>query len=110
MIEAVREREHFDLDPATALRVGEAAVARRKKGPPTDRAANATVVIKNEKDLDREDLRGIAPPLAEIFAAPGLPPEVHPFLSDGGVEPTRLTCNTKETNYRHQLSRQAVAS
>ena len=110
VIEAVRNREHFDLDPATALRVGEAAVARRKKGPPTDRAAYAKVVIANEKDLYAKLLRDIAPPLAEIVAAPDLPPEVHPFLSDGALEPTCLTCNTKETNYRHQLSRQAVAS
>lgn len=110
VIEAVREREHFDLDPATALKVGEAAVARRKKGPPADRARYAATVIANEKDLYAKLLRGVAPPLAEIVAAPDLPPEVHPFRSDGALEPTCLTCHTKETNYRHRVSRQEIAS
>jgi hypothetical protein len=110
VIGAVREREHFDLDPATALRVGVAAVARRKAGPPTDRAAYAKVVIANEKDLYAKLLRGVAPPLAEITAAPDQPPEIHPFASDGALEPTCLTCNTKEHNYRHQVPRKAAAA
>jgi len=110
VIEAVREREHLDLDRATALRVGEAAVARRRQGPPTDRARYAATVIANEKDLYAKLLRGVAPPLAEIISAPGLPPEAHPFRSDGSIEPTCLTCHTREANYRHQVSRQDVAS
>ena len=109
VIEAVAERGHFGLDRATALTVGMSAVARRKAGPPTDRARYASTVIANEIDLYAKLLRGIAPPLAEILAEPRLPPEYHPFASDGGPEPTCVTCKTKKSNYRHEIPEQAVA-
>ena len=110
VVAAVRAREHFDLDRATALKVGVMAVSRRKKGPPTDRAAYAAAVILNEKDLYADLLRDVAPPLGEILAEPVLPPDGHPFRSDGADRPTCLTCYTPETNYRHQPVRQEAAS
>jgi hypothetical protein len=110
VIAAVREREHFDLDRTTALKVGVIAVGRRKKGPPTDRAAYAAAVIANEKDLYVELLRDIAPPLAEIVAGQGMPPDAHLFRSDGARPPSCLTCSTPENNYRHQAFRQEAAS
>lgn len=110
VIEAVREREHFDLDRASALKVGMAAVARRKKGPPTERAAYAAAVIANEKDLYAELLRDIAPPLGEIIGDSCGPPDAHPFRSDGARPPSCLTCSTPENNYRHEAFRQEAAS
>jgi 5-methylcytosine-specific restriction endonuclease McrA len=110
VIAAVAEREFFDLDRPTALKVGVMAVSRRKKGPPTDRAAYAAAVIANEKDLYAELLREVAPPRSEIFAERDLPPGGHPFKSDGAPVPTCLTCSTPEGNYRHDGFRQEAAA
>lgn len=110
MITAVAKREFFDLDRPTALKVGVMAVSRRKKGPPTDRAAYAAAVISNEKDLYAELLREVAPPRAEIFAERNQTPDGHPFRSDGATPPTCLTCSTPETNYRHEAFRQEAAA
>jgi hypothetical protein len=110
VIAAVREREFFDLNRETALKVGAMAVARRKKGPPTDRAAYAAAVIANEKDLYAELLREVAPPRAEIFSQRNPAPGAHPFKSDGAPSPTCLTCFTPEGNYRHDGFRQEAAA
>lgn len=110
VIAAVLKREELDLDRASALKVGVMAVSRRKKGPPTDRAAYAAAVIANEKDLYAELLRDIAPPLDEILAERDRAPDAHPFRSDGAPTPTCLTCSTPETNYRHTDFRQEAAA